>query len=93
MIIGMIKFVVLYLLDAKADLLLYGMGEKIIIEVADALNAGIAVEDLVYIRGSVWKTKDLSRAYDYIMLPSYEEIVADKMTYAKSFNIQYENKQ
>ena len=79
------------LLDAKADLLLYGMGEKIIIEVADALNAGIAVEDLVYIRGSVWKTKDLSRAYDYIMLPSYEEIVADKMTYAKSFNIQYEN--
>ena len=53
MIIGMIKFVVLYLLDAKADLLLYGMGEKIIIEVADALNAGIAVEDLVYIRGSV----------------------------------------
>ena len=79
------------LLDAKADLLLYGMGEKIIIEVADALNAGIAVEDLVYIRGSVWKTKDLSRAYDYIILPSYEEIVADKMTYAKSFNIQYEN--
>ena len=79
------------LLDAKADLLLYGMGEKIIIEVADALNAGIAVEDLVYIRGTVWKTKDLDRAYDYIMLPSYEEIVADKMIYAKSFNIQYEN--
>lgn len=79
------------LLDAKADLLLYGMGEKIIIEVADALNAGIAVEDIVYVKGSVWKTKDLSRAYDYVMLPSYEEIVADKMTYAKSFNIQYEN--
>ena len=41
------------LLDAKADLLLYGMGEKIIIEVADALNAGLAVEDIVYIKGSV----------------------------------------
>ena len=52
------------LLDAKADLLLYGMGEKIIIEVAHALNAGIAVEDLVYIRGTVLKTKDLDCAYD-----------------------------
>lgn len=35
------------LLDAKTYLLLYGMGEKIIIEVVDALNAGLAVEDIV----------------------------------------------
>ena len=47
------------LLDSKADLVLYGMGEKTIVQVADALDAGINVSDIVYIRNSVWKTNDL----------------------------------
>ena len=79
------------LLDSGADLLLYGMGEHSIIEMADALNSGIDIKDLTFIRGSVYKTKDLSSVYDYIMLPSYDEIKADKKTYAESFYKQYIN--
>ena len=79
------------LLDSQADILSYGMGEKSIIEIADALNSGIAVRDLSFIAGTVYKTKDISGLYDYELLSSYDEMVADKLQYAKSFKIQYDN--
>ncbi len=79
------------LLDSQADLISYGMGEKSIVEIADALSAGIAVHDLSFIRGTVYKTKDISGIYQGISLPSYEEMKQDKTLYAKSFMIQYEN--
>lgn len=79
------------LLDSGADLLLYGMGEHSIVEMADALNSGIDIKDLTFIKGSVYKTKDLSSVYDYIMLPSYDDIKTDKKTYAESFYKQYIN--
>ena len=80
------------LLDSKADLVLYGMGEKTIVQVADALDAGINVSDIVYIRNSVWKTKDLERlSFEYQMLPSYKEVISDKKKYLESFRIQYKN--
>ena len=80
------------LLDSKADLLLYGMGEKTIVQVADALDSGLDVKDIVYIRNSVWKTKDINMLPDsYVKLPSYDDVLADKMNYLKSFQIQYKN--
>ena len=79
------------LLDAQADLISYGMGEKSIVEIADGLNAGIDVKDLTYIPGTVYKTKDLSGLYEPVLLPTYEEMVQDKAKYAESFRIQYEN--
>lgn len=79
------------LLDSGADLLLYGMGEHQIVEMADALNSGIPIHELTFLRGSVYKTKDISRAYDYIMLPKYRESLKDKDKYAESFLIQYQN--
>ena len=79
------------LLDSGADLLLYGMGERSIVETADALNSGIAIRDITFIDGSVYKTKDLSPVYDYIRLPSYEAIKADKKVFAESFYKQYIN--
>ena len=79
------------LLDSGADLLLYGMGEHQIVEVAEALDSGIPVNEITFIRGTVFKTKDISRVYDYIELPDYEEIIKDKDLYAKSFLTQYEN--
>ena len=78
------------LLDAQADLISYGMGEKSIVEIADGLNAGIEVKDLTYIPGTVYKTRDLSSLYEPILLPTYEEMVQDKTKYAESFRIQYE---
>ncbi len=79
------------LLDSGADLLLYGMGEKSIVETADALNSGIDIKDLTFINGSVFKTKDLSIVYDYIQLPDYDEIKENKKSYAESFYEQYVN--
>ncbi|WP_458398339.1 YgiQ family radical SAM protein [Anaerotignum sp.] len=79
------------LLDSGADLLLYGMGEHQIVEMADALDSGIPINELTFLRGSVYKTKDISRAVDYIMLPKYKEVVKDKDKYNESFLIQYQN--
>lgn len=80
------------LIDSQADLLMFGMGENTIIEVADALNSGMDVKDICYIRGTTWKTKSLEHIFDdYILLPSFEEVRTNKKTYAKSFMIQYEN--
>lgn len=79
------------LLDAQADILLYGMGEHSILEVADGLNAGIPVKELTYIRGSVYKTKEPDRVIDGIFLPSYDEIKESKEAYARSFYKQYCN--
>lgn len=80
------------LLDSKADLLLYGMGEKTIVQVADALDSGLDVSDIVYIRNSVWKTKDKEiLPTDGIYLPKYDDVLKDKMNYVRSFQIQYRN--
>ena len=79
------------LLDSQADILSYGMGEKSIVEIADALNAGIAVKDITFLKGTVYKTRELSSVYDGIMLPSYEEMQTAPKRYADSFAIQYQN--
>ena len=79
------------LLDGQADLLLYGMGEKSIVEVAEALNSGLDVKDITFVRGSVYKTADTDNLVDYIKLPSYEELCDDRAIYAKSFYKQYTN--
>ncbi|MDO4337572.1 MAG: YgiQ family radical SAM protein [Eubacteriales bacterium] len=79
------------LLDSGADLISYGMGEHSILEIAEALQSGLPVSELTYIPGTVYRCRDLSRAYDPILLPSYEEISKDKAAYARSFAIQYKN--
>ena len=79
------------LLDSGADLISYGMGERSIVEIADALKSGIAVGDITFIDGTVYKAKDLSSVYDAVTLPSYEELKKDKLNYARSFYVQYCN--
>ena len=79
------------LLDSQADLLMYGMGEKTIVEVADALNSGLDVKDITYIDGTVFKTKEPDDSLPTVTLPSFAEIKADRRRYAESFRIQYAN--
>lgn len=79
------------LLDSQANLISYGMGEKSIVQIAEALDSGIDINDITYVPGTVFKTKDISLAYDPIILPAYDEMKADKLEYAKSFKIQSEN--
>ena len=79
------------LLDSQADLISYGMGERSIVGIADALNSGIAVKDITFIAGTVYKTKDISGVYESILLPSYEEMREKPEAYADSFRQQYQN--
>lgn len=79
------------LLDSQADLISYGMGERSIVEIADALNSGIDVKDITFVEGTVYKAATLDSVYDEIRLPSYKELLANKRTYAESFYTQYVN--
>ena len=79
------------LLDSQADIISYGMGEKSIVELADALASGIDVKDITFVPGTVYRTRDISGIYDALMLPTYDELLIDPKKYAKSFAIQYEN--
>lgn len=79
------------LLDSQADLLSYGMGERSVVEIADALNSGIDIKDITFVEGTVYKAASLDSVYDEIMLPSYRELTSDKTVYAQSFYTQYCN--
>lgn len=79
------------LMDSQADLLVYGMAENSIIEVAEALRSGLAIEDITYIRGTVWKTKTKDLPENAIILPSFSDIKQSKDEYSKSFLTQYRN--
>ena len=77
------------LLDSGADLVSYGMGERSIVEIADALAAGLSVSDLTFIDGTVFRTRSLEHVVDYEMLPSWDEVSGDKRAFAESFAAQY----
>ncbi len=80
------------LIDSKADIICYGMSDQTIVEVADALKSGLKIEDIIYLRGTLWKTKEkVLIPSKHVLLPSYKEISKDKLKYAESFNIQYNN--
>ena len=83
------------LLDSSADLLVYGMGENQIVEIAEALESGLEVRHITFISGTVFKTKDISFLDDPIILPSFKAIkdltAGAKNEYAKSCLLQYHN--
>ncbi|MBQ8279441.1 MAG: YgiQ family radical SAM protein [Roseburia sp.] len=79
------------LLDSGADIISYGMGERSIVEIADALDSGLDVKDITFIDGTVYKTRNRDIIYDAIELPHFEDLKKDKLNYAKSFYIQYCN--
>ena len=79
------------LLDSQADLLIYGMGERAVVEVANALNDGMNVRDITYIDGTVFRTREVPDDLPAITLPSYPAMQTDKSVYAKSFYLQYQN--
>ena len=79
------------LLDSQADLLMYGMGERSVVEIADALDSGLDVHDITFIRGTVYRAESLDSVYDYTLLPAYADLTADRRKYAQSFYTQYCN--
>lgn len=76
------------LVDSKADLLIYGMGEKPIIEVANLLNYGMSIEHMTNVRGTVFLTKNKENLKDFVEVPSFEAAASDKLAYAESFKLE-----
>jgi uncharacterized radical SAM protein YgiQ len=94
------------LLDCKADLVVYGMGENAIVEIAQAVAAGKSVRDLRDLRGVAYalgarESDELSRlrlgapakpqAAEFILLPSYEEVKSDKFAFAEATRLIHVN--
>ena len=75
--------------DSGADLLIYGMGERQIVEIADALAGGLPVEQITYVNGTCYMTNSLAQVYEYETIESYEAVARDKKAYASAFMAQY----
>lgn len=78
------------LVDSEADLLIYGMSERQVVEVADFLNAGLDIRYLHHLQGTCYVTQDDEVLKDGIRIPDYETVVEDTVAYAKAFKVQYD---
>jgi len=77
------------LIDSKADLLIYGMGEKQIAEIAEQLDQGIEVSAITSVKGTCYKAENLDCVWDYLEIPKYEEVSTNKIKFAEAFKTQY----
>ncbi len=77
------------LFDSRADLLVYGMGEKQILKIAENLEAGLEIKYINYLPGTAFIADELESLYDYEILPSYEEVKNNKKQYAYAYKIEY----
>lgn len=77
------------LMDSKADILIYGMGERAVVEIAEALDAGLDAKDITWIRGTCVRVKALDFLEDDVLLPEFAEIASSKEAYCRSFALQY----
>lgn len=77
------------LMDSKADLLIYGMGEKTVIQIGEMFRYGSSIESLTSLRGTCYITKDVSELTDYIESPSFEEVSTNKKAYGEAYKIEY----
>ena len=78
------------LYDAGADLLMYGMGERSIVEIAERLDAGVPVHEIRDVAGTCFRVNDAAEVPDAVLLPSYTEVAADRRKYAEAFAVQFE---
>ncbi len=75
--------------DSSADLLIYGMGEKPIVQVSNLLRYGMKIDSIKNVRGTTYIERDISPLKDYIEIPSFEEVSTNKKSYAEAYKIQY----
>ena len=77
------------LLDTKADLLMYGMGEKTVIQIADLLRYGANIKNITSVRGTCYITNDISNIKNAVIVPSFEEVSTDKKAYGEAYKLEY----
>jgi uncharacterized radical SAM protein YgiQ len=76
------------LADSGADLLVYGMGENPVLQIAEALDSGIRVSDVIYVKGTCYPAKNLSRSYEAAAGPSFAEVSKDREKYCDAYILQ-----
>jgi len=76
------------LIDAKADLLIYGMGEKTVVEIANLFKYGMTIDKMTSVRGTVYASKEIGELKNFLEVPSFEDVLADKKAYAESYKLQ-----
>ena len=80
------------LVDSRADLLTYGMGEKILLRIAELLNRGVPIKKIRDVRGTVYLCKEGEPVhYEVAATFDYNELKTDKKKYAEAFGVQYKN--
>ncbi|SFI36059.1 uncharacterized radical SAM protein YgiQ [Selenomonas ruminantium] len=77
------------LADSQADLLIFGMGERALLEVAADLQQGVAIENIQDVQGTCYRVPNMDYVWDHLPLPSYAEVAADKKKFAESFKLEY----
>lgn len=77
------------LMDSRADILIYGMGERAVVEIAEALEAGISASDITWIKGTCVRVKEPYIQPDDVVLPAFSRIASSKDEYCRSFAMQY----
>lgn len=78
------------LIDSGADLLIFGMGEKQVVNVANKLNEGIDIKDITQVPGTCYVAENIETVGNYVEIYSYKEVCNDKKKYAEAFKIQYD---
>ena len=80
------------LVDSRADLLTYGMGENILIRIAELLDRGVPIKKIRDVRGTVYLGKrDDKVHFDIAATFNFNELKTDKRKYAEAFGVQYKN--
>lgn len=77
------------LVDAQADLLVYGMGEKALLSVAADLQQGVEIANIQDIPGTCYRVPDFDYVWDYLSLPSFDEVAKDKRKFAEAYELEY----
>ena len=78
------------LLDSKADLLIYGMGEKTIVQIAEMFRYGAKIDKITNVKGTCYLTNSIDNLDSYIEVPSFEEVSTDKKAYGEAFKLEYD---
>ena len=77
------------LVDSGADLLIFGMGERALLQVAADLQQGVEISNIQDVPGTCYKVPNMDYVWDYLPLPSFAEVAADKMQFAAAFKLEY----
>jgi uncharacterized radical SAM protein YgiQ len=77
------------LLDSKADLLVYGMGEKQIIDIAAQLHQGVDMANITDVQGTCYTVPSLDYIWNYVEVSSYEAVIESKLEFAEAFKLEY----